>query len=323
MGPGHTPGEYSLLAQLAGNALLKGVPDDLLNRIAAHGKLRALAPGDILLTPDQENTQLYLLLSGRLAVHFGSPDSAEISQLDPGVSVGEISVIDGTPPTAYVIAKMDCQVFAIARELVIELVESANPVAHNLLRQITRWVKTNKQHFMHARVRIEELTNDAHLDALTGLYNRRWLDRALPRLLEVDHPQCLILLDVDRFKHFNDTYGHLGGDQALITLANVLKTTLRPYDYAARYGGDEFVILLPNDGLNGGTEVAERIRSSIASHRICHADGSVLSGITVSLGMAQHVPGMAPESLIAEADRQLYLAKAKGRNALSHDGQQP
>jgi diguanylate cyclase (GGDEF)-like protein len=307
-----------LARQLAGNQLFAGVAADILEHIAQSARVLDLAPGDILLSPERSNQHVYLLLDGSLTIHFGAPDSPEISELGPGISVGEMSVIDGTAPSAYVIAKTSARVFPLRRDLIIELVEGANPVAHNLLRQITRWVKTNKQHFMQARTRIEELTSDANLDELTGLYNRRWLEHALPRLLELDAPQCLLMLDVDHFKRYNDTQGHLGGDQALVALANVLKTTLRPYDYAARYGGEEFVVLLPNVGLGEAVEVAERIRLSVASCPVRDAEGAPLPGISLSIGVAAMRPGMSPEALIRAADAQLYQAKAAGRNCVRY-----
>lgn len=307
-----------LVKQLARNQLFAGMPNDDLERIAASADILELRPETILLSPERANQHVYLLLSGSLTVHFGAPDSPEISELAPGISVGEMSVIDGTAPSAYVIAKTACRVFPIGRDLIIELIEGANPVAHNLLRQITRWVKTNKQHFMQARTRIEELTSDANLDDLTGLYNRRWLEHALPRLLELEAPQCLLMLDVDHFKQYNDSQGHLGGDQALVALANVLKTTLRPYDYAARYGGEEFIVLLPNVGLPEAIEVAERIRQSVSAYPIRDAEGASLPGITLSIGVAALGPGMTPEALIGAADEELYRAKAAGRNCVRY-----
>jgi diguanylate cyclase (GGDEF)-like protein len=305
-----------LIGQLVGNELLRGLGRDDLERVARHATPLDLARGEVLLSPERENEFVYLLLDGTLSIHFGTPDSPEISDLGKGASVGEISVIDDGHPTAYVIAKTPCRVHPMPRALVLDLIDGASPFARNMLRQISRWVRTNKHYFVQARMRIEELTNAAHLDALTGLYNRRWLDRALPRLLEVEAPHCLLMIDVDRFKDYNDTHGHQGGDQALIALANVLKTTLRPYDYAARYGGEEFVVLLPNVDMGECIEVAERIRLAAAACQVRQADGQVLPAITLSIGVAAHQRGMSPKALIGAADERLYRAKADGRDCV-------
>jgi diguanylate cyclase (GGDEF)-like protein len=307
-----------LIEQLATVALLRGLDEQTLYCIAVGATAMHLYAGDILLSPERNNDTVYLLLSGTLSVHFVTPESPEISELEQGVSVGEISVIDNGYPAAYVIAKSECLVFPMSRDLVLDLVEGEGPFAHNMLRQIALWVRTNKHHFVQARMRIEELTSAAHLDGLTGLYNRRWLDRALPRLLEVEAPHGLLMIDVDDFKDYNDTHGHQSGDQALITLANVLKTTLRPYDYAARYGGEEFVVLLPNVDRQECIDVAERIRHTIAASEIHNVDGTRLPGITISIGAAAFHPGMNFKTLIGAADAQLYRAKAEGRNCVRY-----
>ena len=97
---------------------------------------------------------------------------------------------------------------------------------------------------------------------------------------------CVLILDIDHFKNYNDLHGHLGGDVALIAMGNVLKSNLRPYDYAARIGGEEFMVLLPNTQLSDGFKLAERIRLEIEQQTILHADGENMPGITVSIGLA-------------------------------------
>ncbi len=308
----------ALFERLCGSELLRDLDPETIRRIAQSAMPLDLSHGEVLLSPERHNETVYLLLDGTLSVHFGTPESPEFSELNTGVSVGEISVIDHGYPSAYVIAKSACRVFPITRDLVLELVQGPGPFARNMLRQIAHWVRTNKHYIVQARMRIEELTSAAHLDGLTGVYNRRWLDRVLPRLLEVEAPHGLLMIDIDHFKHYNDAHGHPGGDQALIALANALKTTLRPYDYAARYGGDEFVVLLPNVDSRDCIDVAERIRREMASSMLNQGDGLSLPGITLSIGVAVHRPGMTSKALIDAADAQLYRAKADGRNCVRY-----
>jgi diguanylate cyclase (GGDEF)-like protein len=154
------------------------------------------------------------------------------------------------------------------------------------------------------------LRNDAGTDILTGLANRRAFDEALAGLLrgqrEHDRMFSLLMLDLDRFKTFNDALGHLAGDQVLRITGQLLRSALRPSDVAARYGGEEFALLLPDTDLAGAGEVATRILQAFRNfawpQRL----------VTNSIGMAQSAPGDDAEDLIKRADAALYDAKHAG-----------
>jgi diguanylate cyclase (GGDEF)-like protein len=310
----------TLAEELAQTELFLSVPESIIHMVLDQAEPLALAPGDVLLSPEQDNHHMYLLLSGKLAIHFGSLDSPEIRELHKGISVGEMSIIDGPQPSAYVVAKEASRVFPIHRELLQQLVAKTSPVGSNLLRLLTLWMKENTLRIVKDRKQIWELTDHANIDALTGLYNRRWLDNALARLLEqakkTEIPFCILLLDIDNFKKYNDTQGHLGGDQALIAMGDVLKTTVRAYDFATRYGGEEFLILLPNTELKEGLIVAERIRQAAEKKVITSDDGKILPGVTISIGLAMKAADSSTHTLIAAADAQLYRAKNEGRNCV-------
>lgn len=163
-----------------------------------------------------------------------------------------------------------------------------------------------------------DLSRQASTDALTGLANRRVFDEVLERDMarcgRAGTPLSLVLLDVDRFKHYNDVHGHQAGDSCLVMVANAIKSSLlRPSDLAARYGGEEFAVILPDTNMAGAEAVAERIRNAIAEASI----NGLGEEITASLGVAEYdlsrAPG-TPESLIRRADGALYSAKAGGRN---------
>ncbi len=163
----------------------------------------------------------------------------------------------------------------------------------------------------------------AREDALTGLPNRRRFDEALGeeyrRAMRVRSPLAVIMLDVDRFKSFNDTYGHPGGDACLRALADTIKILARrPADLPARYGGEEFVILLPDTDAAGALALAERICAAVRSLEIPHA-GSDFGFATVSMGVAVMLPDAAtqgPAALVEAADAALYAAKHAGRNTI-------
>lgn len=308
----------SLVGELAATSLLQDVSAEVIAGLLDHAAPMALAPGDILLSPQRDNRHVYLLLSGSLSLRFGSPESTEIRKLAPGVSVGELSVLDNKPPSAYVVADEACRVFPIHRDVLLKLVADGNPIVRNLLRLLSQWLHANTLRILEDREQILQLTDRANLDGLTGLYNRRWLEETLPRLVSQgsrgDLPLCILLIDVDRFKAYNDTQGHQAGDCALVAMGEVLKTTLRPYDFAARYGGEEFLVILQNTGEDEGLAVAERIRKAAQAKPIAGPDGTPLPSVTVSIGLATSRCHSSREALVAAADQQLYRAKAEGRN---------
>ncbi|SET13682.1 sensor domain-containing diguanylate cyclase [Paenibacillus sp. NFR01] len=156
----------------------------------------------------------------------------------------------------------------------------------------------------------DELTREASTDRLTGLSNRRFLEITSAQWIAAGQPFSLVVMDVDRFKFVNDTYGHLAGDEVLRRVAQILTANVRPGDVCCRLGGEEFVILLPRTKLEDAFTVAERIRLALESN-----DAPLAMRVTSSLGIA-HYPtqGETWEELLGQADEALYIAKRSGRN---------
>lgn len=161
----------------------------------------------------------------------------------------------------------------------------------------------------------------AILDGLTGIANRRYFDEVMEeewlRAIRDKAPLSIIMIDIDYFKAFNDTYGHQAGDEALKTVAMALKDTLkRPADMIARYGGEEFVAVLPETEIKGAVAIAEAMRLNIDALNIPHVNSHPQDHMTISLGVASIVPerNTSYPVLIAAADKALYMAKGKGRN---------
>ncbi|WP_092614054.1 sensor domain-containing diguanylate cyclase [Roseospirillum parvum] len=173
-----------------------------------------------------------------------------------------------------------------------------------------------------AQIALQSLVNK---DGLTGLANRRSFDASIEAdCLQAQREQShlsLLLVDVDHFKAYNDTYGHQAGDDCLKTVAKALGgQVFRPSDLAARYGGEEFAVLLPGVGLEGALGVAERIRAAVAGLAIAHSGNPREGIVTLSVGVAalRPTPQIGPAALISAADRALYAAKAAGRNRVAH-----
>ena len=162
-----------------------------------------------------------------------------------------------------------------------------------------------------------EILQNATMDALTGLNNRRQFETRLSEQYAIanrqDTPLCAIMTDIDFFKKFNDTYGHAVGDLVLKQTASVIKNTLREYDIPSRYGGEEFCILLPQTGIEEAKIVAERLRSAVEKMEIELEDGRKIH-LTISVGLAELDIKDMPEDLYMKADRALYDAKEGGRN---------
>ena len=166
------------------------------------------------------------------------------------------------------------------------------------------------------------LENTANADSLTNLSTKRFLNLRLGALIHeaerAGAPLSAILFDIDHFKKFNDTYGHLAGDGILKTVASLLKSQLRGDDIAARYGGEEFVVVLPNTTKEDAARIAEKIRRAIEVHPfIVGGESTRPVTVTISGGVAAHlVDGTSSNEILGAADQALYLAKERGRNRI-------
>ena len=171
------------------------------------------------------------------------------------------------------------------------------------------------------RAHLQELDRLASTDPLTGLFNRRLLfirlEQELARSQRVGAELCLAYLDIDYFKKINDTYGHLTGDEVLKKLADIMKEMLRKSDVLARMGGEEFLIMLPDTGVEGARLIAERLRARVA-HTVFDFAGVTIP-VTVSLGVLHVTAGTTepPDELMRKADEALYISKHEGRNRVT------
>ena len=188
-----------------------------------------------------------------------------------------------------------------------------------LLLRLKRVLK--ERSFNQERVRmLDELKNLSITDGLTQLYNSRHfyaqLKGEIERCNRYDHKLSLLLLDIDNFKDYNDTYGHLEGDKILVRLGRVIKSCLRNMDTAYRYGGEEFTIILPDTDVDEANTVAERLRTAVSAEDF--TDG-IRPGvrITISIGVTQYFREEKIASFVQRADQAMYRSKQAGRNKVS------
>jgi two-component system cell cycle response regulator len=169
---------------------------------------------------------------------------------------------------------------------------------------------------------LETLQKLAITDGLTKLYNSRYfynqLEREIDRSKRYNHSVALLLLDIDHFKLYNDTYGHLEGDKVLVKLGGIIKSCLRTMDSAYRYGGEEFTVILPETNGEEAIGVAERIRRTVETEKFSpEAEKGKAITITISAGVTEYYPNEDASTFIKRADKAMYTSKERGRNTVS------
>jgi len=277
-----------------------------------------LNKNEILIKSGDTNNNVYLILSGSFNVHL-TPDSSDpVAVLKPGQSIGEIAVIDHQPASAYVSAAENSRVLVIDEEVMWSLIGSSHAIANNLLVVLSQRLRHGNSVINKIKGLLKEYEHNATVDALTSLYNRRWLDSTMIRVMHRCHKNgealSAMMIDIDRFKDYNDNYGHLSGDIALRTVSHTIKQYLRPEDMVTRYGGEELFALLPGLDINGALTIAERLRVAIKQTEIISEKNQALPGVTVSIGVAEMIQHDDTHKLIEAADKAMYQAKHSGRD---------
>lgn len=298
--------------------LFQGESPEALEWLLESATDRWLEQGEILLEPGHENQSLFIILDGALRIELEAEGRAYVTHINRGECVGELSVLDGKPTAARVVAAERSRILILSREDLWELINNSHAVARNLLHLLSTRIRKNDEALSDSFILQQRYARSARIDTLTGLYNRYWLDEMLPRLIEraqTDGGELgMMMLDVDHFKRFNDTYGHLSGDEVLRKLGAIIRAHLRPDDSAVRYGGEEFVIILPNLDRASVLEVAERLCVVVREQTRESLEPQGLRGVTISIGVAMLEQGQTGHDALEQADAALYRAKREGRN---------
>ncbi len=305
------------LATLAQSRLFAEVPiEKIRERLKPSGEI-TLRPGAVLLELGQRNAVVYLLVSGKLAIHIDPEHNVPIAYVHPGECVGEASIIDDQAASASVIAVERSHLLMTNPDHLWDLMRGEHAIALNMMHILTDRIRRNNTAILDNLKQQAQLKAISTIDPLTGLHNRRWMNemflRQIDRCAREAKPLALAVVDIDHFKAVNDTYGHLGGDQVLVKVARAMQQHFRPTDLLARYGGEEFCVLLPDTTVDMGAMALDRLRASLAEATHTLEDGRTLT-VTISGGVAQWRAGWSLEDLVSAADAALYRAKREGRN---------
>lgn len=307
--------------------IFRNIPDqDLFSIVRSLGQCDIVSAeaGEIILDSHSPSSSLYVVMKGILAL-ANTTSKRQLENSTPqyfmGECVGELSVLDNASNSATIAAISDSELLIIDSKTMWKLIDESNGVAKNLLQLLSFRIRTaNAQ--LRSRQKVGEFYRQLSMvDGLTGLHNRSWLNAQLPGIIESARSSqtdlSIIMVDLDHFKKFNDTHGHVLGDDALQTAAKVLSAGLRPSDFAARYGGEEMIIILPNTNSESALIVAQRLCQRISNTAVFQDKSKKLPHITASLGLATLLEDQDGIAVIAAADAALYRAKMGGRNQVS------
>jgi diguanylate cyclase (GGDEF)-like protein len=307
---------------LAMQALLEGVGADLLTASSGQEALAIMLDHEFAMVlldvqmPDMDGFETAALMQGmkqtrHLPIIFVTAISKEDEHIFRGYDVGAVDYLFKPINPVILLSKVDI-FLKIHRQ-------------QRLLEKKTAELDQKVEELLMLKSRLEEANHQlnelSRTDPLTGLANRRQYKEVLAsewrRALRNQHSLALILGDIDDFKSFNDTYGHLAGDECLRRIAQELRNPLmRPADLAARFGGEEFVILLPGTDLEGGFHIAETIRRCVENLTISYAGATIDAQVTMSFGLAavEPIAELVDLDLVCAADKALYMAKEAGKN---------
>lgn len=296
-----------------------------INKLIASSCIMLVKANNPVITAHTTDSHLYIVLSGALKIQSNeNTPCTVISNLQylPGECVGELSVLDNEDQPHTIIAACDSELLVIEANILWQLIDESNGVARNLLRLLSFRIRTTNA-LLRRRNKVGEFYRQmSMIDGLTGIHNRAWLHNQLPQLIErsttTSSPFSIIMADLDNFKLFNDTHGHILGDDAIQCAAKILNSTLRPTDFAVRFGGEELLILLPDTTKEASFLVAERLCTRLAQSAVFTDESIPLPHITASLGVAILRAGQDVSTFIAAADAALYRAKNAGRNRVSY-----
>lgn len=304
-------------------SLFQGIDAQSVKKYLDNTSSHLLLKGEVLISPSSTSKNLYVVLSGLLSVHLNSPQSDFIAVINTGECAGEVSLFDKGAPSAYVVAAADSKILQITKTTIWDMIDNCEGFAKNLLYLVSSRIRESNQIMLNSYRMQQYYESRINIDSLTRLYNRRWIDQNIPQTYEAcitnKTPVGLMMLDIDFFKKYNDDNGHLVGDTCLKVVANAIRNSIRPSDMLGRFGGEEFVILLPSATIQTCESVANRIKNNVEKIEITDNQLAVLPSVTISIGIAKGELNISYEDAFKVADAALYKAKKSGRNCIYYE----
>jgi diguanylate cyclase (GGDEF)-like protein len=296
-----------------------------LNTVYECLKVLEIKKDEKLFTEGDEGDEFFIVKSGIIASSIKCQDGSqrEIAVFRPKDFFGEMSIFENAPRSATCYSKEDSLLYKFQKSDFFKLLgthpDFAIRIMYKMLNITTQRLR-NTGNFLSDMVRWgNEASRRAVTDELTGLYNRRYLDSALESYFQtsrtVNKPLTLIMVDLDYFREINNLYGHETGDNAIIEVANTFRKHLREQDSMARYGGDEFTVILRDTEQKDAFDLAEKIRMDLKKFTLLKNLGGNIKTMSLSMGMASF-PKNADNlpDLRRKADQALYKAKENGKD---------
>lgn len=313
------PGDTRQLSTLSRLGLFGSVDLEQCSGLLAQCQSKSLHPGSILLYKDQENHSMYVIVDGHLGMHL-QEDAAAVVRLNPGDTVGEMSVIGGQATSAFVIAQSKCKVLEIPEALLWEFISSDLNFAKNLMKLfVQRMLDLNR--LLYQRLH-EEARNKVKVekDQATGLYNKQWMKETLPyemtRCAMRNRSLSVMVLKIDRYENFIHSYGAYTADKIFLAVANAVQIQLRGMDMAIKYDEGCIALLLIGTDETQAENVTKRIHAAV--NQLVLGDQKLNENFTVSIGVAEMAEEDYADLLIARSQAALERAITEGGDQTSH-----
>ena len=309
-------------------SLLK--PEEI-NSIAGLFKVREIKGGEVLFREGEEGNELFIVKRGTVASSIRLPDGGErqVAVFNAGNFFGEMSIFENAPRSATCYCTEQSTLLGLHEKEFYRMIEQypdiATKIMYRMLNITTQRLRDTGEFLSDMVHWGEAARRRAITDELTGAYNRRFLDDAMVSQLELARnggmSLSLMMVDLDYFREINEKYGQEAGDHCIVEVVGIINRVLRESDILARFGGDEFTILMPDTACEAALGIAERTRLDVESKGILKGYSGGEMGLTLSIGVASFPDhGDDAKSLKEMADQALYRAKEGGRNRVVSAG---